>query len=83
MFVWRRRCCVKCGNRMSTHENFVEDGKTYRTKVREKKPKPEPKPKAKPVVKEEPQPVRNVRKEIEKLKEYWDYQKNIGEDPFE
>jgi hypothetical protein len=71
MFVWRRRRCMTCDHRMSTHENFVEDSKTCRTappkqsKPKVKAPKqPKPKP---PNVTE--LPVVNKRRLIESLKE--------------
>lgn len=87
MFVWRRRRCMSCGFRMSTHENFVDDGKTYRTKTKrapkpkdeQPKPKAAPKPKAESAPKIEPLPVRNVRKQIEDLREYLEHRKRDSE----
>jgi len=69
MYVWRRRRCLKCKHRMSTHENFVEDKKVARTK---QKPKKEAAP--------TPLPVRNVRKQIENIREYLEHRKRERED---
>lgn len=69
MYVWRRRRCLSCNHRMNTHENFVDDVKVSRTKK----------------TKEDqtnvtPLPVRNPRKQVETLREYFEYNRKEDED---
>ena len=81
MFVWRRRRCMTCNHRMSTHENFVEDSKTCRAaQPKQTKPKQPPKqPKPKPPNVTE-LPVVNKRRLIESLKEELQRKKECDED---
>ena len=72
-FVWRRRRCMKCDHRFSTHEKFVETAQTTRIstkpKVEQGKPKiirRELKPKETNVA---TLPVVNKRRLIESLRE--------------
>lgn len=70
LYVWRKRRCLKCNHRMITHENFAHDVKTSRTKkVIEEQP----------VVEVQPLPVRNVRTQIEDIKEYLEYRQKEQE----
>jgi transcriptional regulator NrdR family protein len=71
-FVWRRRRCIKCDHRFSTHEKFADTAQTTRLST---KPKPDQKPKVIRRVITVPKnnitklPVVNKRRLIESLRE--------------
>lgn len=68
-FVWRRRRCVKCDHRFSTHEKFVETAQVTRIKPKAEGPRiirREAKPEQANVTE---LPVVNKRRLIESLRE--------------
>ena len=72
-FVWRRRRCIKCDHRFSTHEKFADTAQTTRMSIKPKEDDGKPRIIRREIKPKQPNittlPVVNKRRLIESLRE--------------